>query len=379
MNRSLTPLSLFLGLALAIAAAAAALRQVEKPPAGKATISLKDDKRSSPTQPQTANEGELKHLLDQAIDSSEFAGARWGVCVVSLRDGRTLYARNADNLFTPASNMKVYTTAVALDLLSPEYRWRTSVYAKSEPDASGTIKEDLMLFGRGAPDLTSRPGKERPASLDQLADALYQRGVRQVLGNVIGDESYFRGEPLGDGWQWNDIQWYFGAEPSALSIDDNEVDVEIKPPDKPDEPPIAKLSKEHGDLQITSDIAVVESGEQMTVGIHRGLSDNKVHVWGDFPAGSRGFGARLSVHNPAGLAAALFLSALKTRDITIAGEARTRDFRVPKQQRFDPQQAVELASVTSRPLGDVVKSTNKESINLNAELILRTLGRELGN
>ena len=102
-------------------------------------------------------------------------------------------------------------------------------------------------------------------------------------------------------------------------------------------------------------------------------------VWGEFPAGSRGFGARLAVHNPAQQAATLFISTLRARGITVDGEARSRDFRAPKSQRFDPARALELASVSSRTLAEVVKSTNKESINLNAELILRTLGRERGN
>src|SRR5439155_3953849 len=186
------------------------------------TAALKEEKTAS--KPHPTNESELAGLIDQTIDTSDFAGARWGVSIVSLRDGRTIYARNADRLFTPASNMKVYTTAIALDLLGPDYRWRTSLYADEQPDANGNISGDLTLYGRGAPDLTSRPKKEKPASLTELADALYQRGVRHVHGNVVGDESYFRGEALGDGWLWTDLQWYFGAEPSALSIDDNEVD-----------------------------------------------------------------------------------------------------------------------------------------------------------
>ena len=325
----------------------------------------------------SADDSELAGLIDKAIDTSDFATARWGVCVLSLSDGRVLYARNADKLFTPASNMKIYTTAVALDLLGAEYRWRTSVFAGSEPDTSGVIEGDLTLYGRGAPDLMSRPKKEEPASLVQLADNLYQRGVRRIHGNVVGDESYFRGEPLGDGWQWNDIQWYFGAEPSALSIDGNEVDVEIKPTNS-NEPPAARLSNAQDYIHLTSDIATVKSGEQLTVGIHRGLSDNEVRVWGEFPSGSRGFGARLSIHDPARLATTLLIATLKTRGISVDGDARTRDFRVPQNERLNPAKAIELTYVASGSLAEIVRATNKESINLNAELILRTLGRERG-
>lgn len=380
MNRWLALVAAVLFLTIAIAVTAGAWRGPAVTARGRTAAATAEDKKDSrSSQPQPANDTELAALIDQTIDNSEFAGARWGVCVLSLREGRMLYARNADKLFTPASNMKIYTTAVALDLLGADYRWRTSVLAESQPDATGAIRGDLTLYGRGAPDLTSQPTKETPASLLQLADQLYQRGVRSVHGNVIGDESYFRGEPLGNGWQWNDIQWYFGAEPSALSIDDNEVEVEIKPPANAGEPPVAKLSREAVDLQITSDVEMVKAGERLTVGIHRALSDNKIHVWGEFPSGSRGFGARLSVHNPARMAATLFAAALKQRGISVEGEVLTRDFRVPLSRRFDPARAVELASVSSRPLAEIVRTTNKESINLYAELILRTLGRERAN
>lgn len=381
LRRWLAALSLALLLIIVIAASTGAFRtrEVDQPKDDKSGVAAVAEKEApAGTAPASSTDDELARLIDQAIDTSDFSSARWGVCVLSLDDGRVLYARHADRLFTPASNMKVYTTAVALEMLGPDYRWRTSVYAAAPADAEGTIKGDLTLYGRGAPDLTSRSRKQAPASLAQLADDLYQRGVRQVRGNIVGDESYFRGEPLGDGWQWNDVQWYFGAEPSALSIDDNEVDVEIKPSTDANAPPVARLSSEAADLQLTSDIATVKPARQLTVGIHRGLSDNKVHVWGEFPEGSKGFGARLSIHDPASLAATLFISALRARGITVNGEARTRDFRAPQSQRFNPLQATELAFLLSGPLAEITRTTNKESINLNAELILRTLGREQG-
>jgi D-alanyl-D-alanine carboxypeptidase/D-alanyl-D-alanine-endopeptidase (penicillin-binding protein 4) len=121
-----------------------------------------------------------------------------------------------------------------------------------------------------------------------------------------------------------------------------------------------------------------KAGVRTTIGVHRGLSDNNIEVWGELAPGSKGFGARLSVHDPALWAAKLFLSALKTRGIEIGGQAQERNSRVAQSQRFDPTRSVELAAISSQPLSDVVKKTNKESNNLYAELILRTLGRERG-
>jgi D-alanyl-D-alanine carboxypeptidase/D-alanyl-D-alanine-endopeptidase (penicillin-binding protein 4) len=324
---------------------------------------------------------ELAGEINRLIDESEFAHARWGVFVTSMRDGRVLYSRNGDRAFTPASNMKIYTTAVALDLLGADYRWRTSVYANAQPDGHGTLAGDLVLYGRGAPDLSSRVKKETPASLVQLADELYRRGVRRVRGDVVGDESYFQGEALGDGWLWNDVQWYFGAEVSALSVNDNEVEIKIAPAGKTGAQPDVKFDLPTDYLRIKNDMSTVERGKPLTVGITRGLSDNEVRVWGDFPAGGQGFSARLSVHHPALWAASLFRDALRARGIEVEGEARSRDSRSHHDDDKSAaiQNSLELASFTSRTLGQVVHATNKESINLNAELILRTLGKERGS
>ena len=322
------------------------------------------------------SESDFAKRINQLIDDGGFVAARWGVSVISLSDGATLYSRNADRLFTPASNMKIYTTAVALDLLGADYRWRTSVYADKPPDTNGTVQGDLIVYGRGAPDLVSHNRNNNQASLDQLADDLYTRGVRRIQGNIVGDESYFRGNSLGDGWQWNDVQWYFGAEASALSVNGNEVDVNVVPSSNAKEPPAVRSSDGGAYVIVQNRMVAGKSSMRPTIGVNRGLSDNKITVWGELPPGSKGFGARLSVHNPALWTAHLFLDALKKRGISIDGQALGRDSRVAPSQRFDPAQAVELTSVNSKPLSEIARTTNKESNNLFAELILRTLGRE---
>ena len=317
----------------------------------------------------------LAQEIDRVIDASDLTRARWGVFVMSMKDGRVLYSRNGDKLFTPASNMKIYTTAAALDLLGADYRWRTSVYADKQPDAGGVIDGNVTLFGRGAPDLNSS-GKRGLAS---LADQLYQHGVRHVLGNIIGDESYFRGELYGLGWQWNDLQWYFGAEPSALTIDENSLELTIAPANKIGSSATLTLNRETNYLHLTNHTTTAERDATTTIGINRGLSDNELLVWGDFPVGGRSFSAYLSVPKPALWAATLFKEALIARGIKVDGEARSRDFRVAESERFDPQKAFEIAQENSAVLSEIVRHTNKESDNLYAELILRTLGKERGS
>jgi D-alanyl-D-alanine carboxypeptidase/D-alanyl-D-alanine-endopeptidase (penicillin-binding protein 4) len=330
-----------------------------------------------PSSPETLSkkpaDTTMAREIDRAIDASDLTRARWGVFVTSMKDGRVLYSRNGDKLFTPASNMKIYTTAVALDLLGADYHWRTSVYADKQI-AAGVIDGNLTLYGRGAPDLDSY----RKNGLASLADQLYQRGVRQVRGNIIGDDSYFRGELYGLGWQWNDLQWYFGAEPSALTINENSIDLTIAPANKVGVNATLTLNRGSNYLHLTNHTTTAERDATTTIGINRGLSDNELLVWGDFPIGGRPFGAALSVPRPALWAAILFKEALIARGIKVEGEARSRDFRVAASDKFDPQKAFELAQENSAALSEIVRHTNKESDNLYAELILRTLGKERG-
>ncbi|MFN2576194.1 MAG: D-alanyl-D-alanine carboxypeptidase/D-alanyl-D-alanine-endopeptidase [Pyrinomonadaceae bacterium] len=318
----------------------------------------------------------LAELIDRALNQSDVRTASWGVFVMSLNDGGVLYSRDADKPFTPASNMKVYTTAVALDLLGADYRWRTSVYANKQPDANGVVEGDLTLYGRGAPDLISKSKGDAP-SLAKLADRLYQAGVREIRGGIIGDNSYFRGDLFGAGWQWNDLQWYFGAEPSALSIDENSVEVTIAP-GKPGSNATVVVNPAGSPIHLANSTTTAARDAKASIGIARELSGNDLRVWGDFPIDGHAFSAFLSVHDPALWAATLFKQALSARGIKVNGEVHTRDFRVNNTDKFDPQKAIELAFEDSETLGRIVHQTNKESNNLFAELILRTIGKERG-
>jgi D-alanyl-D-alanine carboxypeptidase/D-alanyl-D-alanine-endopeptidase (penicillin-binding protein 4) len=368
---------LFLKLLLVISLATVSLLLLRPLVASKGKDKEKP-KQALASEKSSAKPTDLAGRIDNVINESELAAARWGISVISMSDGSTVYQRNGDKLFTPASNMKIYTTGVALDLLGADYRWHTSVYANAQPDHNGRISGDLIIYGRGAPDLVANSKAENRGSLAKLADDLYARGVRSVSGNVIGDESYFRGDPLGDGWQWTDLQWYFGAEASALSINGNEIDVNFVPAGKTGEAPVVRTNDTENYVTVQNRMAAVERSGRPTIGVQRGLSDNNIEVWGEFAPGTKGFGARLSVHKPALWAAKLFVRALKTRGIQVDGQTLSRDSHLPPSQRFDPSHSIELAFVESQPLSEVAKKTNKESINLYAELILRTLGRERG-
>jgi D-alanyl-D-alanine carboxypeptidase/D-alanyl-D-alanine-endopeptidase (penicillin-binding protein 4) len=336
--------------------------QQTSPPAPDGQVELPAGNIQLPPQLEISTQPKdiaLAQKINGLIDNSEFSNARWGVIVLSLKDGRVLAAREAQKLFSPASTLKLITTAAALDKLGAEFRWKTSAYANENISGDGKLAGSLILYGRGAPDLSSE-------KLSQLADTLKSKGLRQIEGDVAGDGSYFSGEGLGDGWLWADAQWYYGAEAAALTFNDNQIDIEVS----------AESAKAEGDqINIENNLKPLTGDKVEAVGINREFGSNTVYVWGDKQAGSAQK-ARIAVPNSALWAAQELKEELEKRGITVKGSARAVDWR--SKDKLDENKAVELAGVESKTLAEVVRKTNKDSVNLYAELMLRTLGKKFG-
>jgi len=152
------------------------------------------------TATSTKSLAELRNRISEIIEKPELASAMVGIKVSSLDTGRVLFEENAMKLLRPASNMKIYTVATALDRLSPDYRFTTSVYAPTKPDSSGVIKGNLTIFGRGDPSIAARFNNgDYFKGIDDLATRIAAAGVKRVDGDLVGDESYFVGPQYGSG------------------------------------------------------------------------------------------------------------------------------------------------------------------------------------
>ena len=295
----------------------------------------------------------LCQKVNATIDESEFRNARWGVIAIGLQDGRIICGRDAQKLFNPASIQKLLTSIVALDKLGDESRVRTSVYSKNKIE-NGVLKNDLVLYGRGAPDLDD-------AEISKLAASLNQKGLTKIEGDIVGDESYFKGDGLGDGWTWNAAQWYYGAAASALSINKNLVTVSLEKGKPKSDSKFVELS---GEVQPIEDIEAI--------GLKRELGTNKVYVWGN----GKNLKARIAISNPALLAAKIFKEQLEKNGVDVLGEAKSVDWK--SNSKLYPADLKELASTESETLAETVREMNKDSVNLYAELILRILGKKHG-
>ncbi len=301
----------------------------------------------------------LAQKIDGIIDGGEFRNARWGVIVISLKDGRVLAARDAQKLFSPASTLKLITTAAALDKLGADFRWKTSIYSGEKIGPNGKLAGNLTLYGRGAPDLSSE-------KLSELAGILQKQGLRRIDGDVVGDGSFFRGDGMGEGWLWGDAQWYYGARAAALTFNDNRIEIEVS---------ADGAKAENDQVSVESDAKPLETGRVEAVGINREPGSNSVYVWGDKQPGNVQK-VRIAAPDPAIWAAGELKKELEKRGISVSGKVRAVDWR--SKDKLNENTGVELASIESKTLAEVVRKTNKDSVNLYAELILRTMGKKFG-
>jgi D-alanyl-D-alanine carboxypeptidase/D-alanyl-D-alanine-endopeptidase (penicillin-binding protein 4) len=320
-----------------------------------------------------------------------------------------LYSQNADKLFTPASNTKLFTTAAALALIGPDYKFRTTVETSGTLDRYGRLNGDLVLVGHGDPNLS---GRELPydlrtqrnddpiQALESLADALVQKGVKFIDGDIVADDSYFAFERYGEGWSQDDLVWADGAPVSALTINDNVVFVNILPADRPGEKAFVSVKPFADYYHLDNRIITTPAGTGRKFFVNREPGSTVLTLWGNMPLDDAGANEALAIEDPAEFAAGLFRQLLEKRGIVIYGHQRTRHTELATLSTFSvtaiapsrggrdndgqsgplkTQQPITLASYESKPLLQDVRVINKVSQNLHAEILLRLLGRERGN
>jgi serine-type D-Ala-D-Ala carboxypeptidase/endopeptidase (penicillin-binding protein 4) len=335
------------------------------------------------TAPKPATLPELQERIADLLDQPKFASARWGVRIITT-DGQVLFERDAGKAFMPASNMKLYTSAAALNAFGPKFRIKTSVYA-TKPVENGVLNGDLILYGRGDPNLSPRFDSDDPqrysdfkpanqiGAIEKLADQIKARGVRTIIGNLIADDSYFAGDLLGSGWEWDDTQFYYGAEVSALTANDNVVTFTVTPARKLGEKPLIKVQPETKYARIVNN-ATTAAGGQPRIGVNRPLNSNEVEFFGTIPRRASEVTINIAIHNPAVFTATLLREALARRRIRLRGRIERRDANARVAEPFSEAKMTEIAKVESQPMSELLKVVNKQSQNLHAELLLRQLG-----
>jgi D-alanyl-D-alanine carboxypeptidase/D-alanyl-D-alanine-endopeptidase (penicillin-binding protein 4) len=286
--------------------------------------------------------------VDAVLNRPLFRRSHWGILVQPLSSEQTLYSRDAEKYFIPASNTKLLTTAAALQQLGANFRFRTSVYRHRD----GVLR----VVGRGDPSLTD-------AQLQTLAQQLKQQGITEIK-QLIADDSYIQGDIVNPTWQWEDVQSDYGAPVSSFILNENVFSFKILPQTVGRNSQIvwndANEAKQWG---IINQSVTVAQNQPSYVNITRDLSGTVLRIQGQLAANSEPYLANLPVIDPNQYFLRRFGIALATEKISL-GQALVVNGGTNQQ---------EVASVESPPLSELLTETNINSNNLYAEALLRAL------
>ena len=306
-----------------------------------------------------AGEG-LAGSIDSALDRGCLNADKTAVRVVNARTGEVLYDRNGGAPLVPASVMKLVTTASALHYLGPAYRFKTDILHTGVFE-NGVIDGDIIIRGRGDPKLT-------PENLWGIAKELKRRGLIEITGDLVVDDSFFDGRRRAPSWRARRTQRPYDAKLGALSVNFNTVAAHVFPGEAPGYPLIVSLEPESAYLTLVNK-GKTTSGGKNRLSVRRVKDGNaaRLVVSGSMRVGSEGRVVYVNIDDPLMFAAEAFRSSFENAGIKISGRAREGE---------TTEDAGILFTHESEPLAVILRQLNRHSSNFVAEQIVKTIAAE---
>ena len=364
----------------------------------------------------TMAQSPLAQRIAALLSEPMVARNHWGVMVTTL-DGRPIYALNEAQLFQPASNAKLFTTAAAIALLGAKRRSTTHVEYPAPEELRKTVAGDVVIVGAGDANLNGEDfpytGKNSSSNaslryLAAFADRIAASGVTRVTGDVIGDDTAFPWEPYPEDWAIDDMVWGYAAPVSALTIADNQIGLIIRPGKTVVDSPMISWPDGMPDYYTVdrNDLISGAAGTGDLSTMTRAPGSKTVRVSGSFAMDAAPNREDVAIADPAEFAAIALRDMLRAKGITVDGTARAKHrlatlpggflkaLKEPLPQL--PRGPMDVASEppdigipcraacpvilqhTSPTIEEDIVFTNKTSQNLHAELLLRHLGKVYG-
>ena len=357
----------------------------------------------------------LPEVIASLLSRPDVARDHWGIAVTAL-DDTPIFSLNENQLFQPASNTKLFTTAAAMALLGPQRRFTTRVTGTLNP-STGIVNGDLTLIGAGDANLDSEDlpyiapaNRPKPAvphqpnpmhDINDLVAQLVAKGVKEVRGDIVGDDTLFPWEPYPQEWSIDDAIWGYGAPVGALTIQDNELRLSIAPGATAGQPATITLEQAVPYYTVQNETRTVATKAQATgVQVDRRIGSRTLRLYGSIALDDETDVEHIAIEDPAQYAAMVLRAALLDHGIAVTGTARARHqlasdatgfltaLHAPSKAKDQPPftDGIEstcsvpsllspvLATHESAPLFENVDFTNKVSQNLHAELLLHHLG-----
>jgi len=377
------------GIALLIFAGSATMGQQAAAPAKKGSSGGRGAK-------PRADVARFRARVDAALEEAHAQKALWGVLVTDRDTGEILYELNADRFFTPASNAKIVTTSLALATLGPTYQFRTTLESSGKFGEDGRLLGDLVFVGRGDPDLSNRKfpyaGKVEHDGvaekvLAQMADDAIAKGLKEIDGDIIADDSYYPYDPYPAGWSVGDLYFTFGAPVSAIAFNDNSITVEVSPGLRVGDPAVVAVEPAAAMGTFGHELRTGLADGKPEFGVVRQAGPQFLLLRGTIPLGHAPIKLDLAMPDPAETVAVALKQVFEARGVRVTGTIRVK--HAPPAEIYPdapvvlgpaplptPADTIVFAVHISPPLSEIVRVTNKVSQNLHAELLLRAVAHE---
>jgi len=318
--------------------------------------------------------GDLQQAIDYLLADPNLQNAMLAVYIESLDNGRVLYHRNEHKLFIPASNMKLFTTAASLEKLGADFRFKTEIYTDGVLQDS-VLHGNMIVRGSGDPTISGRMYDQNMFAVFQAwADSLKKKGIRRIKGDLIGDNSYFTDAPMAEGWNWDDEPFWYSARTSALSFNDNCVDVTVTAAPKSGQPVSVQIQPQISGIAVISTAKTVTDSVS-TIYVDRLRAQDTIYVSGNLPVHKKQYKESITVERPAEFFMKNLRRVLEKRGLQVDGQLRIIDY----PRHIDYTKRTLLFATYSVPLKDIVHVLNKISHNFYAEQLLKTLGAIYGH
>ncbi len=312
--------------------------------------------------------------MDDIFNDPNFSNAHWGVLIQSLETGEYFYKRNENKLFIPASNLKLFTSSAGLILLGDDYKFTTNIALRGRMDGS-TLIGDLVIQGRGDPTLSGRfYNNDLVKVFNDWADSLSKLGIDEITGNIVGDDNEFDDLGLGEGWAWDYESDWYAAQSSALSFNDNCVDLVITA-DKLTGDAKIDINPNTKYVAVVNKVLVVNNDSATSINAYRERGTNLITVFGTIRK-SDSVKTFITVNNPTQYTMVVLKEVLESKGISVGGfSVDIDDLSSP----IENHELVKLFTYYSPNLREIVKIINKNSQNFFAEQVLKTIGLEKEN
>jgi D-alanyl-D-alanine carboxypeptidase/D-alanyl-D-alanine-endopeptidase (penicillin-binding protein 4) len=318
---------------------------------------------------------ELEKTLKEVLARKAFRFARVGFVLRSIRDSHPLFSHNGRMGFMTASNMKLVSSATALQVLGPKHHFETKFFALGKKQG-GIWEGDIEILGSGDPTFGAKAFCKKNVTevFDGLIAALKKEGISEIRGDVLGVDDVQPDEIMGLGWDWSYQADWYAAQVSGLCFNENCMDFLFSGTEL-GKPLGFRLEPETSYITVRNKTQVVPAGKGYEVIFHRGLGTNVITLSGTFPLGKKNKRDWGSVENPTGFCAQVCKESLERKGIRVRGRARDRD----ELEGYREGDSKKLLYVHRSPsIAEIVFSLNKRSQNLYAEQLVRMAGKARG-